>query len=303
MNRLLERLFFESSWECVYRRLEGAPLSKSDRPFSTIRVSKRYWCADPFLAEENGSCYFFCEVMDRRTSRGLLGVGRLNPHGDSGIDRLIDLNCHSSYPNVFKYRDRWYLIPETIDRRTIELYRAVRFPYEWERAAELQTGIGAVDTTAFVRNGRVYLFIYEPGRDASDLSLAELDMDALTLGGIRHVRRYAQKLGRPAGGVLQIDDADVRPTQCGVKFYGERIIAKAFRFAEDGDAYEEADWAEMDAGALNVGGKPVGTHTYNCCGGYEIYDILRRKFRPLRPVQLALKKLRLGGYRFYDRSE
>ena len=50
---------------------------------------------------------------------------------------------HLSYPYVFRWRGQWYMTPETLDAGCIRLYRARRFPADWEHVAELLPGAGA----------------------------------------------------------------------------------------------------------------------------------------------------------------
>lgn len=303
MIKIIDRLFFEGTWKCVYRKKETSSLNSSDNKFFEIIAARRYWCADPFIAKEKNDYYFLCEIMDRKISRGLLGAGRIRENENSKIEKIIDLGCHTSYPDVFKYKDKWYLVPETLDRKTIELYEAVEFPYKWEKISNLYENVNAVDTTIFEKNGQLFAFVYEARGNDNNLSIGHVNMETKKIDKIYKVVHYDSKLGRPAGSVYNVNGCTYRPTQYGVNFYGEKIVSKVFNFDSDTFRYDECDSSEITADKIIPNKNIVGTHTYNICGDFEIYDLLYKKFYPLRPIYLLLKKFEIGGFTFYDRDK
>jgi hypothetical protein len=62
------------------------------------------------------------------------------------------------------------MIPETRERRTLELYRAVEFPQKWELVKILAENVAAVDSTIFDYSGKLWLFanIAQPGASTFD---------------------------------------------------------------------------------------------------------------------------------------
>ena len=133
---ILKRMFMNYGWACFYRRKITYVLQdnlQTSQPFKQLITSWRYWCADPFIVKEDDKYYVFCELMDIKTCKGLLGLAELNPFGKTYVQPIADLKCHVSYPNISKENDTWYMIPETSSRKTIELYKAIKFPYKWEK--------------------------------------------------------------------------------------------------------------------------------------------------------------------------
>ena len=306
IKKLFDKLFIEHGWTCFYRRKTNSVLAgplQSKQPFAEILTSWRYWCADPFIVEENGTYYVLCELMDIKTSHGLLGLAELNPGGKTYVRPIADLGCHVSYPNVFKVQDTWYMIPETSGRKTIELYQSVHFPDKWEKKAVLAENITAADTTVFWQNGRPYVFIYEPHHNPDKLSIARLDVTAGKLTEQHLVKEYHTRVGRPAGNVWEENGKSYRPVQSGTQAYGEKMFVYAFEFDPQTGTYHEQEvkaltLAEFDPQLVKAGFS--GCHTYNACGDFEIIDTTYARFSPLRPLRLLLKKFKIGGYHFYE---
>lgn len=305
--KLIEKLFFEGVWECYFRDIQSVSLldkkAVADN-WNKIIVPRRYWCADPFIVNDEKDNYVFCELMDRKISRGLLGIGKLSVNGETKITILADLGCHTSYPNIFTVNGEWFMIPETVDRKSIELYKAKVFPYTWEKVATILNGINAVDTTVFFMNEKMFLFIYDENGVNNKLSIGELDLNTYTVKNIKKVMQYTSKVGRPGGNIVYKDGQMLRPTQYGVNHYGEALIFKNFQYNPENGEYHEEDVMEMrpvDIMPEYIAKNLNGLHTYNQVGKYEIIDVHRKNFFIERPLVSLLKKLRIGGYRYYVR--
>src|SRR6185437_9688752 len=63
-----------------------------------------------------------------------------------------------SYPNVFQFDGKYYMIPETASTSRVELYRAVNFPWEWKFEKVLLSGSKFQDVTWFQFEGKHWLF-------------------------------------------------------------------------------------------------------------------------------------------------
>lgn len=307
--KLFEKLFFEGVWECYFREIQNDSVLENRivvNNWRKIMVPRQYWCADPFIVSDGNDVYIFCELLDRKISRGLLGVGKLISGEHVKMCELSDLGCHASYPNIFKQNGKWFMIPETVDRKNIELYEAVEFPFKWEKVSILLSGVNAVDTTVFIMNGRVYLFIYEENGFNNNLSIGELDLNEFTLRNVNKVMHYNGKIGRPGGNVVYISGEMIRPTQFGVNHYGEALIFKRFQYNPQNGVYLEDDLFEVHPSDIlpeYIAKKANGLHTYNRMGNYEVIDIHRKAFFIERPFVSLLKKFGIGGYQYYVRKK
>lgn len=132
-----------------------------------------YFVADPFLIDDGDLWYLFFEVYNLRSEQGDLAVAtapRDNPRDWTYRRIVIDEPFHLSYPYVFRWNGEFYLIPESYETQSIRLYRATRFPDEWELESILVEGREYVDPSilrfddhwwlfaADTRNDTLYLF-------------------------------------------------------------------------------------------------------------------------------------------------
>jgi len=118
----------------------------------------RFW-ADPCVIFDNNKFYIFLEEFIYKEKRGHISVIELNKNGIPGNPKVIlEKSYHLSYPFVFKYQDNYYMIPETSENSTIELYQARDFPYKWEFRMNLIENIRAFDTTLLIKDNKFWLF-------------------------------------------------------------------------------------------------------------------------------------------------
>ncbi len=110
---------------------------------------KRYY-ADPFLFEENGVTYVFCEEYPYATQKGVISAFALGATGASGAARVVlERPYHLSYPVVFRHGGQIWMMPESSGNRTLELYRADPFPFHWTLDRVLLSDVEMSDATAF----------------------------------------------------------------------------------------------------------------------------------------------------------
>jgi hypothetical protein len=118
----------------------------------------RFW-ADPHVIEKDGRHHVFFE-----DASSVSGIGHIALLSDTGTGRftppkaILRKPYHLSYPFVFQWREDWYLLPETAANRTVELYRCIRFPDEWEFQHNLLEDVEAYDSTLVEHAGRWWLF-------------------------------------------------------------------------------------------------------------------------------------------------
>lgn len=112
--------------------------------------SKRYWMADPFLYHHNREMYLFYERYDRLREIGEIAFRPINEDLSVGAEKcIIRQPYHLSFPCIFEYKENIYIIPESMEKKSIELYRAVSFPHRWELEHVICTNKSAVDTIVY----------------------------------------------------------------------------------------------------------------------------------------------------------
>jgi hypothetical protein len=122
----------------------------------------RFW-ADPFVVADGDSAHLFVEEFVYAENRGTLAVMEIRRDGTySPAHRILDMPYHLSYPCVVRWNDEYYMLPETGENGTVELYRATRFPYDWELTDVLMRDMRVADATLFEDGGTWWLFLSTP---------------------------------------------------------------------------------------------------------------------------------------------
>ena len=89
--------------------------------------------ADPFMVKEDSTWYMFFEVMNNATGQGDIGLAVSADTKKWDYKQIVlDEPFHLSYPYVFKWKDEYYLIPESGAANSVRLYRAIAFPTKWQ---------------------------------------------------------------------------------------------------------------------------------------------------------------------------
>lgn len=148
-------LYRAPHWRVGWRWLNGPDvLTLGELPlgeWSDLADDGYRFFADPFPFAHEGRTYVFVEDFDHRVGKGVISVATWGDDGPEGLPvPVLGHDVHLSYPFVLEHDGEVWMIPETSGARTVELYRAVKFPWEWELYAVLLTGVEASDTTVFV---------------------------------------------------------------------------------------------------------------------------------------------------------
>ena len=169
--------------------------------------------------------------------------------------------------------------PRRLIRRPVELFRARRFPVEWEPYAVLLRDIRAWDPTLLRHDGRYWLFAAVAAVGASDSDeLCLYWSESLTGPWRPHPRNPVvsdARHSRPAGRILVDGGSLVRPAQDCTGGYGRRIVLNRIEVLSP-DEYRETPIGTIEprwlAGLLR-------THTYTVDNGMEAIDGLRYERR------------------------
>lgn len=247
-----------------------------------IRIaSDRFW-ADPFIVDFNNKLYIFFEELFFKENRGKLKVAELSKDFKVTNEKIIlEQSYHLSYPNVFLFADHYYLLPETADNNTLELYQAVDFPYHWQRVHYIMQDIKAYDPTLIEYQGLWYLFVtMKPhvacsSHDSLYIFYAESPLS-------QHWQAHQQNpvivnaaFARPAGQFFWQDNQLYRPSQNCAGSYGKAInINKVCKLSPL--EYEEI---LIDQYSTTLDANTLGTHTWNKYENIAVSDKLYRQVR------------------------
>lgn len=242
-------------------------------PFRRIEQPRGVFRADPFVLEREGRCYLFFEEYLRIEAKGHIAVAEL------GVDGLLTepVAClvrdyHLSYPFVFEHQGTVFMLPESSQRKRVDLYRATRFPYEWTLERTLLGDVAAIDPTLVWHEERWWLFLNEFDRGTSpDDQLFLYSAPSLFGSWTPHPQNPIVRdvrCARPAGRLLTVGSDLVRPAQDGSGAYGSRIVFQRIDVLSE-SAYRESPLGTISSTWLEGA---LATHTYGRAAGLEVTD-------------------------------
>ena len=158
---------------------------------------KGFGAADPFFTH---GCVF-AEVTKK--GKGIIAVADSREGGLNFVP-VLEEKFHLSYPHVFNHSGRWYMIPEASQSGSILLYRAKKFPYEWEKVGII-SDIDGLDSTTFNMEGRWYMFTTS-GRTKENMIMTT---DNFPLGPWRITRFNPLPKGYRGGGQSLYHDGEI----------------------------------------------------------------------------------------------
>lgn len=264
-----------------FGKAEG-PATRYDQFKKVFTPTDRFW-ADPFPVEHEGRYFIFVEELPYRTGKGHISVAEV-VDGELGPMRpVLETPYHLSYPFVFTWKGEHWMLPESSRNRTVELYRAVRFPDEWVLEKVLLEDTTMVDATLHQEDGRWWMFASPGEQAASKHDELHLFSAPDPLGPwTPHRRNPVQsdpRCSRPAGRLFRYKGGLYRPAQDCAERYGHAIdIRRVLRL--DDDAYEEAP-----ASRIEPRWTPglIATHTLNHAGRLTVIDGMWRGWKWRRP--------------------
>ena len=268
---LAERLG-QKQWFLAYSSThEASPALYRMKPLYPPR--DRSW-ADPFAWVEGDRTWIFFEELIHDAGRAHISVIELDRHGlVSGPTRVLERPYHLSHPFLFRYRGDLFMVPESAENRTLEIYRCERFPDRWQLEAVPFEDVRAVDATLFETDGLWWLFM-NMASDEQTHCHDELFLYSSShpLGGwqahpsnpiVSDARR-----ARPAGALFSSRSQLFRPGQdCSIR-YGYGITINRV------ERLDRNEYLERPVGSITPNWRKglLGTHTLNRAGSYTVVD-------------------------------
>jgi Protein of unknown function (DUF1647) len=228
-----------------YREHYEVSVQRANQPPVIIAAPASSYYADPFPLRHKSQDFLLIEEFRYAEAKGRLMCIAL----DAGLnpvsrDPILPMAWHSSFPFVLELAGKTYLIPETHEARSVDLYAMGESPREWTLKRRLLYGIDAADTVV-IRRGELWWLItsvQEAGKPNRHLEVHFTD-DLLAGEFAPHPvnaeKRYqaaAHGTGRNAGSYLRTPRGLVRPMQKSESHYGQglqlmlitRLDTKAF---------------------------------------------------------------------------
>jgi hypothetical protein len=277
-----------------FRRIEHWQVALRDGAgaFKVVQDDGARFYADPFLHRVNGRTFLFVEEYPYASRRGVISAAEVV--GDRLLTAPIPVlkrPYHLSYPFVFELDDEFYMIPETGENRSIELYKAIEFPWKWELSSVLMEGAVFSDATVLFHEGLWWLFVTADwfGTSTQD-ELSIFCSEALQGDWKPHAANPVKsdsRFSRPAGRIVRQSGRVLRPAQNCDRTYGAGIVwfeiteLSPTRFSER----MIADWDGQRELAMD------GLHSFDQIGALQAIDFkcsvgrgaMRRNISTIKP--------------------
>jgi hypothetical protein len=279
-RRGLQKLFYVDQWVLAYRFGSEERWQGDVRRFTRLMPPKdRYW-ADPFPIERDGRHFVFFEELVFATGKGHIAMVELGRDGAcSAPVRVLERDYHLSYPFLIELDGQLYMVPETGENRTVELYRCTDFPNRWRLEKVLLRDAWFVDATIHRTGDRWWMFVnvgVERGEPHDELHLFHADH---LLGEWQphpcNPVKSDVRCARPAGQLYQRDGILYRPAQICAPLYGSGVLINRVLHLSPQAYLEQEDERILPMQPEGL----LGIHTLNRAGELSVIDGFMRRPR------------------------
>jgi hypothetical protein len=282
-RRAALRSLYLEQWFLAFRF--GDPATSAVRGdlagFARIMPPKDRDWADPFALERNGRYYVFFEELPYAAGKGHISMLEIGRDGRwSPPVRVLERDYHLSYPFLLELDGSLYMIPETAQNATVEIYRCIEFPLRWRLERRLIEGVRCVDATFHRTPERWWMFANAaPGQSRVFEDELHLYHAERIFGEWKPHRRNPVKsdprCARPAGQLYLRDGKLLRPSQVCVPRYGAGLsINRIDRLTPD-EYVERQVQCILPAEQQGI----LGVHTVNRAGALTVVDAFTRRSR------------------------
>ena len=283
-----QKLTSVDQWFLAFKFHTDTDLPYSLSGFQPMMPPKdRFW-ADPFPIERDGRHFVFIEELPFATNKGHISVMEVWPNGKwTKPVKVLERDYHLSYPFLFEWQGTLFMLPETGENRTVEVYRCHRFPDDWRLEAVLLEEICSADATIFPIDDQWWMFVTigQEGTERYDelhLFHADQPFGQWTPHPLNPVKSDVFS-ARPAGQLFAWQGALYRPAQVSAPLYGSAISLNKI------ERIDSEHFVEREVARLNPDWHPglLGCHTYNRAGNLIMIDGFQRTPRWQRNGHLA----------------
>jgi hypothetical protein len=263
--------------------------------------SEAYY-ADPFLISYGHMTWLFVERFSyRRCCGDICAIALDDKLRPASPIAILPGRRHVSFPFVFYYDGRHFMVPETSAEGAVEIHESVKFPGRWRLISLALTEIDAADSIIFEHAGLWWLVtsVRNEG-EGSGRYLAIFFSDDFLSGRWQphpvNLTRLYQELpyssGRNAGGIIRRGGRLLRLAQANQHFYGEGLQVMEIEVLTPLEFRERPLMVDDSAGAL---AQKFFPHHYSEIDGLVAFDVRDRislfdGLWPIRRVPPALQR-------------
>ena len=190
------------------------------------------YIADPFFLKVKDTFNLFVEIKGNDNADIALFTS-LDGEDYRYKGIVLDEPFHLSYPQVFRHKENFYMLPETKGANQVLLYKAEMFPYKWKVHDTLIKNKALKDPSVLLSE-ELNLIV------AVDDELKQFMYTADSLNGKwKKVEKFEPRWGnesRPGGRFIQVGEDWYLPLQNHSEGYGTGI--SLYKLLNTGEGYE-----------------------------------------------------------------
>lgn len=282
VGRGIRKKFLFDQWILLFSFNKSNVIATSFFRFKKVLPPKdRYW-ADPCVIFHDEKHYVFFEevIYGNKEEKGHICMAEFGKNGFTSSPKIVlERPYHLSYPFVFRHENRYYMVPESEQNKTIELYEAVSFPYEWRFKMNLMENVRAVDSTILFKDNKFWMFTnikeMEGGPFSEELFVFVSD-ELLSANWKPHAANPVVsdvRSARPAGKIFMYNDKLYRPAQDCSYRYGYSMMLNEI------EVLNESEYKETSVSSITPDWekKIVATHSFSYEDGLTVIDASLRR--------------------------
>lgn len=157
-NILMTKIFSKRYiWSVYYGNLYWKKIN-INKKINKIQNTKNSYLADPFIINFNKKKYLFAEEYNFDEKKGVIVLYNILNDKYERLGIILKESFHLSFPYVFKFKRKLYLLPETAQNRDIRIYECIKFPFKWKLKKILMKNVSSADNLIFYYNKFYWLF-------------------------------------------------------------------------------------------------------------------------------------------------
>lgn len=244
------------------------------------------WYADPILQEYQGTIVLFMEQFDLKINRGAIACSIFKEGFFSNPVTIIKESFHMSFPFTFLWNEKMYMIPETSEDKSVCLYKAIKYPFEWQMVQKMKTKMHLVDSVVVNINKEKLTVLASEFDKKNGLKVRFIKYFIVHNNkgfSLEYDEKFncRQKFGltnRNAGKIVNKFGNLILPTQESTNVdYGFCLNFLTFKINHLNELIFGKNVKKIVPEDISVDGiglkKMIGVHTYTKFGKYEIIDL------------------------------
>jgi len=205
-------------WSIFFKK--GKIISSNLINSEFIKPGRDEFWADPFVISVNKKNYVFFENYSYKSKKGKISCGILSDGKIENISDALEFDYHLSYPFIFKMDNAIYMMPETVEAKRLEIYKAIDFPTKWKLYSTEFKGEGIADPTLFIdKKKNIWLFLNKSKDPYNDYNselyiykITDLNLTTVISHKLNPVIIDSRR-ARNAGNIFLEGDKVIRPSQ------------------------------------------------------------------------------------------